>query len=416
MSIKSNENFEIVVVGGGLAGLTAALALGEAISSKPAVNSATSNANICLIMPNSSRVDGRTTALLGSSVSYLEELNVWQDCACFSAPLSTMRILDGTSRLWRAPPVDFKAIELGLDAFGYNIANSVLADCLLEKIKQQNQVLIIEDMVTGMHSDENSAEIFLVENTSIKTRLVIAADGKNSLLRECAGIKVKNWQYPQMAVALNFTHTRPHHHTSTEIHTEEGPFTIVPMPQLDGKHQSGLVWVMYPENAEMFLTRKQSRQERMVEEKMQSMHGKITFVSTPQQFPLSGMIARKFADNKVAIVGDAAHVFPPIGAQGFNLGLRDVREICSIASTALAEGEDPGCARVMNKFNSSRSRDVATRTNVVDLLNRSLLTDFLPVQAVRGFGLFALANIPVLRKFAMRQGMAVDARPNSNAA
>ena len=407
MSIKSN--FDIVVVGGGLAGLTAALALSEAKSTGP-------TANIALVMPKSARVDGRTTALLGNSVSYLEELDVWQDCASSSAPLSTMRILDGTNRLWRAPPVDFKAIELGLDAFGYNIANSVLADYLLEKIKQQNHVEIIENSVTGLKSDESFAEIILANKKSIKTKLVIAADGKNSLLREQAGITVKKWQYPQMAVALNFTHSRPHQNTSTEFHTEEGPFTIVPMPPLDGKHQSGLVWVMRPENASEFLTRDQLEQERLVEEKMQSMHGQISFATTPQQFPLSGMIARNFAQNRVSIVGDAAHVFPPIGAQGFNLGLRDVREICTIASKALLRSEDPGNAKVMSEFNASRRRDVATRTGAVDMLNRSLLTDFLPVQAVRGLGLFALANIPVLRKFAMRQGLVVDTKTKSDAA
>ena len=416
MSINSNKKFDIIVVGGGLAGLTAALSLSEAKSNGSAANGIYESTTIALIMPKSSCVDGRTTALLGNSVSYLEELGVWQDCASSSAPLSTMRILDGTSRLWRAPPVDFKAIELGLDAFGYNIANSVLGEYLLKKIKIQNRVEIIEGTVNGLISEENCAEIILSNHTSVTTKLVIAADGKNSLLRKQAGISVRNWQYPQMAVALNFTHTRSHHNTSTEFHTEEGPFTVVPMPPLEGKHQSGLVWVMRPENAEVFLTHDQTEQERLVEEKMQSMLGKVSFATNAQQFPLSGMIAGNFAANRVAIVGDAAHVFPPIGAQGFNLGLRDVREICSIAQKALLRGEDPGNAKVMNEFDASRRRDVATRTGAVDMLNRSLLTEFLPVQAVRGLGLFALANIPVLRKFAMRQGMVIDTRTNSNAA
>lgn len=412
MSIKSNANFDIVVVGGGLAGLTAALTLSEAKSSGTAANASLKNANIALVMPKPSHVDGRTTALLGNSVSYLEELNIWQECVSSSAPLSTMRILDGTNRLWRAPPVDFKAIELGLDAFGYNIANSVLADCLLSKIKDQAQIEFIEDSVMDLQTGEKFAELALTINKLIKTKLVIAADGKNSLLRERAGIEVKKWQYPQMAVALNFTHSRSHQNTSTEIHTEEGPFTVVPMPTIDGMHQSGLVWVMRPENAEVFLTQKKSEQERQVEERMQSMLGGINFATAPQQFPLSGMIAKKFADNRVAVVGDAAHVFPPIGAQGFNLGLRDVREICLIASNAMSKNEDLGSAKIMDEFNTNRRRDVATRTGAVDMLNRSLLTEFLPIQAVRGLGLFALANIPVLRKFAMRQGMVVDTNSN----
>ncbi len=414
MSIKSNAEFDIVVVGGGLAGLTAALALSTEIAQ--ATEAAIGNARVALVMPKSDRIDGRTTALLGQSVDYLEKLGVWQECVSLSAPLSTMRIIDGTSRLWRAPPVDFKAVELGLDAFGFNIANAALGNALLSKIKAQSKIVIIEDSISDIQSGAETAQLTTANKQSIYARLVIAADGKNSIMRQKAGISVHKWQYPQMAVALNFTHQYSHNFTSTEFHTEEGPFTIVPMTDLDGKYQSGLVWVMHPENADRFLLQDLAKQEKQVEEKMQSILGKISFATTAQQFPLSGMIAKQFADNRVALVGDAAHLFPPIGAQGFNLGLRDVREICTFAGNALSAAKDPGSLQVMDQYNRSRRRDVSTRTGAVDMLNRSLLTDFLPVQAVRGLGLFALANIPVLRKFAMRQGLSVARQKPSSAA
>lgn len=416
MSINSNAKFDIVIVGGGLAGLTAALALSTAQDSASTNSTGLANAKIALVMPKIDHIDGRTTALLGDSVDYLADLGVWQDCAELSAPLSIMRILDGTARLWRAPPVDFKAVELGMDAFGYNIANAELGAALLKKIKQQNHISVIEATIADLHPANEFVTLVTSDKTSIEAKLVIAADGKNSLLREKAEITVKKWQYPQMAIALNFTHDRSHNFTSTEFHTEEGPFTVVPMPDLDGKFQSGLVWVKRPENAEEFLTLAQPVQERQVEEKMQSMLGKIAFVTKAQQFPLSGMIARNFAANRVALVGDAAHVFPPIGAQGFNLGLRDVREICNFAISALSKADDPGKQSVIDRYNSSRRRDVSTRTGAVDMLNRSLLTDFLPIQAVRGLGLYALANMPVLRKFAMRHGMSVARPKEKNAA
>ena len=414
MSIKSNAEFDIVVVGGGLAGLTAALALSTEIDK--AADAVIGKARIALVMPKTDRIDGRTTALLGQSVDYLEKLEVWQECVSVSAPLSIMRIIDGTSRLWRAPPVDFKAVELGLEAFGFNIANAALGNALLSKIKAQSKITIIEDSITDIQSGAEIAHLIAAGKQSIYARLVIAADGKNSTIRQKAGISVHEWKYPQLAVALNFTHEYSHNFTSTEFHTEEGPFTIVPMPDLDGKYQSGLVWVMKPENADHFLLLEGAKQERVVEDKMQSMLGKIAFATAAQQFPLSGMIAKRFADNRVALVGDAAHLFPPIGAQGFNLGLRDVREICEISAGALSASRDPGSFQVIDQYNRGRRRDVSTRTGAVDMLNRSLLTDFLPIQAVRGLGLFALANIPVLRKIAMRQGLSVGRQKPSSAA
>ncbi len=188
----------------------------------------------------------------------------------------------------------------------------------------------------------------------------------------------------------------------------------MPMPSINDQYQSGLVWVVQPERANILVGLERSEFERQIEKTMQSMLGKVALASEPQQFPMSSMIAKRFAAKRVALVGDAAHLFPPIGAQGFNLGLRDLKEICDLASSAVNRGEDPGNQQLLARFDRSRRLDVTTRTGAVDMLNRSLLSDFLPVQAFRGLSLFALARIPALRKFAMRQGLAT--RYPSNAA
>lgn len=402
----SDKLFDIAVIGGGLAGLTAALTLARQIN----------HGSIALIYPPSPRADGRTTALLGGSVTHLEKLGIWQDCLKHAAPLSTMRILDGTSRLWRAPPVDFKAMELGLEAFGHNIANADLSKVLLAHIEQEKSITIISDAVKNANFTDEQVELHTSKSGTIVAKLVIAADGKNSRMRDAAGIGVRRWQYPQSALAVNFTHSQPHHHTSTEFHTEEGPFTAVPMPSLQGKYQSGLVWVLKPEKANTLIGLEPAELERIVEDKMQSILGKVHLASQPQQFPMSSMIAKEFAKKRVALVGDAAHLFPPIGAQGFNLGLRDVKAICDLASDAFNRGDDPGNSKLLLQFDRSRRLDVATRTGAVDMLNRSLLSDFLPVQAFRGLGLFALAQFPSLRKFAMRRGLATGNKRTSNAA
>ncbi len=412
MSDNSNKIFDVAIVGGGLAGLTSALTLARQIDH----GSINNRAKIALVYPPSPHIDGRTTALLGYSVTHLEKLGLWQDCLEYAAPLANMRILDGTNRLWRAPPVNFKAIELGLDAFGYNIANSDLSRVLHRHIAMEESISIISDSVGGVDFGDDMVQLRTETSGTISAKLIIAADGKNSRMRQAADIDVKKWQYPQSAIAVNFTHSGSHHHTSTEFHTEEGPFTVVPMPSIDGKYQSGLVWVLQPEKANRLVNLEPAQLELMIENKMQSMLGKVHLVTTPQQFPMSSMIAKSFATRRVALVGDAAHLFPPIGAQGFNLGLRDLIEICNLASVAISRSEDPGDQKLLARFDRSRRMDIATRTGAVDMLNRSLLTDFLPVQAFRGLSLFALARFPALRKFAMRQGLATGHKHTSNAA
>jgi 2-octaprenyl-6-methoxyphenol hydroxylase len=412
MSKKSDEVFDVAIVGGGLAGLTAALTLAQALQT----GSGKGPWKIALVAPTSPVTDGRTTALLGGSVSHLEKLGVWQECREHAASLSIMRILDGTQRLWRAPPVEFKAGELGLDAFGYNIANAALGDQMRQRIANESSITVIDDTIIAVDTLGDAAILRCQNADPFSAKLIIAADGKKSAMREAAGIKVKSWQYPQVAVALNLTHTVSHNFTSTEFHTEEGPFTVVPMPSLEGKFQSGLVWIMRPEKVDRLLELSPQLFEQRIEEKMQFMLGKITLASSPQQFPMSGMIAKSFAANRIALVGDAAHLFPPIGAQGFNLGLRDVVEICEIAASAMLHGEDPGAQKALTTYERKRRMDAATRTGAVDILNRSLLSDFLPVQAVRGLGLYALAHIPPLRKFLMSKGLATGNQRSSNAA
>ena len=404
MSVSKSErkHFDVAIVGGGLAGLTAALTLHRRM------RAAGQTPSIALIAPKPPVADGRTTALLGKSVDHLKWLGVWQKAEDQAAALSTMRIVDGTSRLWRAPPVEFKVSELGLQAFGYNIANSVLGEIMRGQISEIPDIEVVDRMVGTAKSGNDYVDLEFADGETMTAALVIAADGRNSRLRDSVGIGTRKWRYPQSAIAVNFTHSLPHHTTSTEFHTEEGPFTIVPMPSLEGRHQSGLVYVVRPEKIDAILDLPTDRLERHIEERMQSMLGKIELSSKPQCFPLSGMVAKRFGADRVALVGDAAHVFPPIGAQGFNLGMRDVIEICSLASDALNRGGDPGAADLLNRYHRNRQSDITARTGAVDLLNRSLLTDFLPVQALRGVGLYALATIPPLRKMLMKSGMALN--------
>jgi 2-octaprenyl-6-methoxyphenol hydroxylase len=212
------REFDIAVVGAGLAGSLAALALAD------------SGRSVALIAPSAKPVDGRTTALMDQSITFLKALDLWADLEPHAAALRTMQILDGTSRLLRAPPVAFRSSEVGLAAFGYNIPNAPFHATLDARIAVSPGIDRIEQGVTAATVFAHGVEIVLEDGERVLARLVVGADGRKSRIRESAGIGLRAWSYPQAALVLNFSHERLHGDVSTEFHTESGPFTQVPLP------------------------------------------------------------------------------------------------------------------------------------------------------------------------------------------
>lgn len=382
---KISLRTDIVVAGSGLAGLTASLALARA--GFEVVNAA----------PAAGGEDRRTTALLAASVDFLAEIGVWEKLAPLAAPLAVMRIVDATGRLLRAPQVDFRAGEIGLEAFGYNVENAATAR-VLRKAAGEAGVTFVEEPVTGLAVENDGVTVMLGKDQGrIAAALCVGADGRNSAVRRLAGIGERSWRYRQTALVLNFRHTLPHNDTSTEFHGPNGPFTIVPL----GERRSSLVWVEAPETAEQVIGQDTETLALEVERRMGSILGQVTIDSDIQSFPLSGMVAREYGRGPVVLVGEAAHVFPPIGAQGFNLGVRDIELLVSMARM---RGRDR-LPTLGADFHRRRQIDVASRGLSIDLLNRSLLSDFLPVQAARSVGLFTLGMVGPLRRMVMREGV-----------
>lgn len=381
-------DIDIAIVGAGPVGLAAALVLERV------------GYSVALIAPPRRQTDERTSALFGGSIELLKRVGVWGELMPVAAPLRTLRIVDATTRLIRAPEVVFDSREISLDAFGYNIPNAALL-MALEAAIGRSHVLRLIASVDDVVPDDKTVRLALSIGGDVIARLAVAADGRGSKTRAAAGISIHQWDYEQAALVVNLRHTLPHRDTSNEFHTASGPFTLVPLTGM----RSSLVWVGTGQATDTRAALSNEELASEIEKSSASILGAIEIDGDRQVFPLSGMNASRFAMSRIALVGEAAHVFPPIGAQGLNLGYRDVRELAEILAGPIA---DPGASDPLAAFDRARRSDVLTRSAAVDALNRTLLTDFLPVQGLRGLGLFLLDRLPPLRRAVMRRGLAAE--------
>ncbi|MGI9404272.1 MAG: UbiH/UbiF family hydroxylase [Hyphomicrobium sp.] len=382
---------DVGVVGGGPAGLAAALSV------------ARSGLRVALLAPPPAQKDNRTAALFTGSVRLLQNLGVWETCRAAWEPLRAIRIVDDTGSLLRAPEVLFSASEVGLETFGFNVPNVSLIEALRAQAAEAATLTVMETAgVRELDIGANHVSLKLAEGHQVSVRLVIGADGRNSLSRQAAGIAARTWAYEQSALTCTFTHQRPHDGVSTEFHRTGGPLTVVPAPG----RSSNLVWVERPAVARRLGDLDETTFRDALETALQGLLGPIEEVSARRLFPLSGLKAHAAGQNRVALVGESAHVMPPIGAQGLNLGLRDAAILADCIGDALKEGRDIGGSETLTAYTRARSFDITTRAWSIDVLNRSLTSELLPVQLIRGLGLHALKAIGPLRRLAIREGLA----------
>lgn len=393
-SSAAEASADILVAGAGAAGLSAAIALAEAGFSVVCVGHVDRRAN------------GRTLALFEASLRFYKALGLWPKMRAKSAPIEKIRMIDATGARLSAPSVAFAASEIGLAAFGANVENDVLVACLAETAAACPGLELHEGLLADLRFGTDAVHATTAEGRTIEAKLVVAADGRASLARKKACVSARTWTYPQVALTALLSHAKPHRNTSTEFHTRSGPCTLVPLRPSDGvPHRSSLVWLMTPEEAERRRDLDDAQLGAEVAGQCDHILGRMAAGGARGFFPMAGMSADRLAGHRIALIGEAAHVFPPLAAQGLNLSLRDCAALVEVLEDARDEGYDIGTTRTLAAYERARRNDIYWRTNGVDILNRSLLMDVLPVDLLRGAGLFAFSMIGPLRRAIMREGV-----------
>lgn len=393
-----SEKYDIIISGGGVAGLTAACLFGTAGHKILCVDPAPQVTD-----RDADGADLRSTAFLQPSIRVLERAGVWHRMSPQAMPLQTMRIVDAGNTGDPEPRStrDFDASDVSELPFGWNLPNWLIRRELLGRVEELPTVTFKTGIATTrMTARTTGAKVWLSDGTSASAELVIAADGRGSPLREGAGIDVKTKRYGQKALAFAVTHPMPHDSVSTEIHRTGGPFTLVPLPDYQGQPSSAVVWMETSAQATRLQALPVSEFEAEMSARSCGVLGPLTLASQRTIWPIISQLADRFSAQRLALIAEAAHAAPPIGAQGLNMSLADLDMLL-----ALSEDHPLGSAEMLDRYAKARRRDVSARMIGIDVLNRTSMSENQWLKDLRSFGVGLIHDAKPIRKTLMQLGL-----------
>ncbi|CUH97977.1 UbiH/UbiF family hydroxylase [Leisingera aquaemixtae] len=395
------DTCDILISGGGIAGLTAAAAFASSgfsvICADPAPPVTDRDAE---------GSDLRTTAFLQPAQALLDRCGIWARLEEHAAPLQIMRIVDaGGARPEPRVVKDFNAADISDQPFGWNLPNWLLRREMIARLAELPNVdLRFGTGTTGLFTRTGEARVSLSDGSQVTAKLVVACDGRNSPMRAAAGIPVKTTRYGQKALAFAVTHPLPHENVSTEIHRSGGPFTLVPLPDYQGQPSSAIVWMERGPRAQELLNLDPAAFEAAMTERSCGLFGDLKLASRCTIWPIISQSAERLNGERLALMAEAAHVVPPIGAQGLNMSLGDLRSLLELAE---ARPEGLGDAQMLAAYHKARHNEILLRVKGIDLLNRTSMLAPRPLRDLRAFGLNALYSLAPVRKTLMQMGLGV---------
>ncbi|RJL11684.1 UbiH/UbiF family hydroxylase [Paracoccus siganidrum] len=387
---------DILVSGGGIAGLIAAAGFGAEGFSTLCVDPAPP-----VTEESAEGADLRSTAFLAPSVALLERIGLWDRLAPFATPLQVMRIVDaGGARPEPRLTRDFDAAEIGDAPFGWNLPNWLLRREIADRLSQLQNVRFRPGTATRqVITRDEAAHVTLSDGAQVRARLLIGADGRDSPVRQALGIGVRRFRYGQKALAFAVTHAAPHLNVSTEVHRSGGPFTLVPLPDREGRPSSAVVWMESGRETARLAALPAADFHAELNARSAGVLGELTLATRLTQWPIISQIADSFSGQRTALIAEAAHVVPPIGAQGLNMSLADLAALIELSRA------NPGSADSLAAYGRARRPDAYARLLGIDALNRASQASARPLRDLRAAALGGLYGIAPVRRLMMRAGL-----------
>jgi 2-octaprenyl-6-methoxyphenol hydroxylase len=387
---EPSEIFDVVIAGGGVAGLSLAAALKQAVGRGVAV---------LVVDPALGAREGRdrASAIAPGSRRMLERLGAWAAIAPLAQPILHMEISDGGARD-AVRPAQMRFDGGARAPLAHMAMNDDVVAALLDRCLQLG-VICRKGAIAGFVTGRHGIEATVAGAPPVRARLLVGADGARSPLRTAAEIPTVGWAYGQSAIVATITHEREHHGRAEQHFLPAGPFAILPLPG----HRSSIVWNEATEDAERLVALPPDAFRRELEFRFMHRLGAIEAVSPPRAIPLGLRIARRFVGARLALIGDAAHIVHPLAGQGLNLGLRDAAALAEAIVRPLRLGLDPGAAEALDGYERARRFDVAASGFGMDAMNRLFSNDLAPLRALRDFGLRLVDRAPALKRLLIEE-------------
>ncbi|HEY2137200.1 MAG TPA: ubiquinone biosynthesis hydroxylase [Xanthobacteraceae bacterium] len=388
----AQDRVDVLIGGAGFAGLALAIALRQALG--PTFRVAV--ADPALGRPVA---DARASAIAAAARRMFETIGVWDAVAARAEPMLDMVITDSKlDDAVRPVFLNFEGEVQPGEAFAHMVHNGDILAALVAKAKQEG-VTLLPSAVTDFETDASRVTARLASGAAIQSRLLVAADGSRSGIRERAGIASVGWSYGQSAIVTTVAHERPHHGRAEEHFLPAGPFAILPLPN----NQSSIVWTESAAEAARIMGLDEAGFHAELEKRFGLHLGEITVVGPRRAFPLGFAMARSFVADRIALVGDAAHMIHPIAGQGLNMGLRDVAALAEAIVDAARLGLDPGAAGVLERYQRWRRFDTVAMGIATDGLNRLFSNHSDVLRLARDIGLGVVERLPVLKHAFIRE-------------
>ena len=396
-----NRNIDIFISGAGPAGLLASISFASLGYSVFCVDP-----HKPVTQANDEGADLRTTAFLQPAKNFLDSLDLWEKLKSYAVPMEIMRIIDAAGKNWplnETTTKDFLSSDISDLPFGWNIPNWLLRRAFIEKASKYSNLELKFGLTTSSFiRRDDAAFVYLDDGSQIKAQLVIGADGRNSLIREKSQIKISRKEFSQKALTFIVTHEKPHQNASIEIHRSGGPFTFVPLADFERKACSSVVWMESNKNIERLLELNSKEFEKQVNNRSCSHLGKLKVISHVTAWPIISQIAKQLTAKRTALIAEAAHVLPPIGAQGLNMSLADIKSLYDLVKDT---SRLSNINEILDKYDKSRRLDVKTRVLGINALNEVSKSSLPIAQKSRALGINFLHSSPQIRQGLMKLGL-----------